>query len=134
MKTAWTRWLALPMIAALTGCGDPGAAADEGALPSLSERGTFALDIDHDDGAFRRGSNSFAVRATDGEGQAGAVVGVTARMPGHAHATTPPRIDCADGVCRVSDLVLSMPGRWEITLQLAVPGEQDEVLLAPVLR
>lgn len=134
MKTAWRRWLTLPIVAALAGCGDPGVAADDEALPSLSERGTFALDIDHDDGAFRRGSNSFAVRATDGEGQAGAVVGVTARMPGHAHGTTPPRIDCADGVCRVSDLVLSMPGRWEITLQLAVPGERDEALLAPVLR
>ena len=65
---------------------------------------------------------------------AGAVVGVSARMPGHTHDTTPPRIDCADGVCRVSDLLLTMPGRWEITLQLVVPGEQDEVLLAPVLR
>ncbi len=134
MKTAWTRWLTLPLIAALTGCGDPGVTVEDDALPSLSERGTFALDIDHDDGAFRRGSNSFAVRATDGAGHAGAVVGVSARMPGHTHDTTPPRIDCADGVCRVSDLLLTMPGRWEITLQLVVPGEQDEVLLAPVLR
>lgn len=134
MKTRWKRWVGLGLFAALAGCGDPGAAPDGEALPAQSERGTFALDIAHDDGAFRRGSNSFTVRATDGSGHAGSVVGVSARMPGHPHETTPPRIDCADGVCRVSDLVLAMPGRWEITLDLSVPGEQDEALLSPVLR
>ena len=133
MKTAGTQWMGLGLVAALAGCGDP-AATDDGALPVVSERGTFALAIAPDDGAFRRGANAFVVRATDAAGQAGAVVGVSARMPGHAHAAEPPRIDCADGVCRVSDLVLAMPGRWEITLQLAVPGARDEALLLPVLR
>ena len=39
-----------------------------------------------------------------------------------------------DGACRVSDLLLTMPGRWEITLQLSRPGERDQALLSPVLR
>lgn len=125
--------MALTLTAALVGCGAPAEAIDDG-LPAVSERGSFALEIAHDDGAFRRGSNSFGVRATDAAGHAASVVGVSARMPGHVHGSTPPRIDCADGQCRVSDLVLSMPGRWEITLQLALPGERDEVVLAPVLR
>lgn len=131
--TRLTTRLGLTLAAALAGCGDPTEITDD-ALPSQSERGSFSLDIAHDDGAFRRGANSFAVRATDAAGHAAAVVGVTARMPGHAHGATPPRIDCADGVCRVSDLVLAMPGRWEITLQLVVPGTRDEALLSPVLR
>jgi hypothetical protein len=133
MNPARSSWIALA-AAALAGCGDVGALADEGALPAASERGTFALVIAHDDGAFRRGANSFVVRATDGAGRPASVVGVTARMPGHDHGLTPPRIDCADGACRVSDLVLAMPGRWEITLSLALPGERDDALLAPVLR
>lgn len=128
-----TTRLGLTLAAALAGCGDPAVITDD-ALPAQSERGSFSLDIAHDDGAFRRGANSFAVRATDAAGNAASVVGVTARMPGHAHGFTPPRIDCADGVCRVSDLLLTMPGRWEITLQLVVPGTRDEALLSPVLR
>jgi hypothetical protein len=128
-----TTRLGLTLAAALAGCGDPLEITDD-TLPAQSERGSFSLDIAHDDGAFRRGANSFEVRATDAAGHAASVVGVTARMPGHAHGFTPPRIDCADGVCRVSDLVLTMPGRWEITLQLVVPGTRDEALLSPVLR
>jgi hypothetical protein len=126
--------MGLALVAALAGCGDAGPSADADALPAVSERGTFALQIAHDDGSFRRGSNSFAVRATDGAGRAASVVGVSARMPGHDHASTPPRIDCGGGLCRVSDLVLAMPGRWEITLRLALPGEQDDVLVSAVLR
>lgn len=133
MKTASRLPIVFVLGAALVGCGDPGA-ADDGVLPTSSERGTFALDISHDDGMFRRGSNSFAVRATDSLGHPASVVGVTARMPGHDHGSTPPRIDCAEGLCRVSDLVLEMPGRWEITLQLSRPGEADRALLSPVLR
>ncbi len=133
MLPAAARFLALTLVAALAGCGDPGALPDD-ALPTASERGTFALDIAHDDGMFRRGSNSFVVRATDASGSPASVVGVTARMPGHDHGFDPPRIDCADGACRVSDLLLTMPGRWEITLQLSRPGERDQALLSPVLR
>ena len=121
------------MVAAFIGCGDPGALPDD-AIPTASDRGTFALDIVHDDGMFRRGSNSFVVRATDSRGSPASVVGVTARMPGHDHGFDPPRIDCAHGACRVSDLLLTMPGRWEITLQLSRPGERDQALLSPVLR
>lgn len=127
------RYLVPTLVAALAGCGDPGAWTDD-ALPTASERGTFALDIAHDEGMFRRGSNSFVVRATDASGGSASVVGVTARMPGHDHGFDPPRIDCVDGACRVSDLLLTMPGRWEITLQLSRPGERDEVRLSPVLR
>ena len=32
------------------------------------------------------------------------------------------------GRMAVSDLVLAMPGRWEITLALALPGERDEAV------
>lgn len=123
---------ALGLAALLVGCGDP-ATADEEALPTSSERGTFALDIVSEDGPFRRGTNAFVVHATDHAGHAASVVSVTARMPGHDHGITPPRIDCADGACRVSDLLLTMPGRWQITLQLSGVGEQDDVLLAPLL-
>ena len=133
MHSAVARIFAPLLVAALTGCGDPGALADD-ALPTASDRGTFALDIVHDDGMFRRGSNSFVVRATDASGSPAFVVGVTARMPGHDHGFDPPRIDCADGACRVSDLLLTMPGRWDITLQLSRPGERDQALLSPVLR
>ena len=126
--------MGLPLAAALAGCGEPALAPLDDVIPSVSERGTFALDIALDDGAFRRGSNGFEVRATDSAGRAGSVVGVSARMPGHPHGVTPPRIDCAEGRCRVSDLVLPMAGRWEITVQLAVPGERDEAVLSPVLR
>lgn len=133
MPAANARSLVAILVAALAGCGDPGAFTDE-VLPTSSERGTFALEIAHDEGAFRRGSNSFVVRATDASGEPAAVVGVTARMPGHDHGFEPPRIDCAEGSCRVSDLLLTMPGRWEITLQLSRPGQRDDALLSPVLR
>ena len=124
----------LALVALLVGCGDPGAEPADEVLPTSSERGTFALDIVHDDGTFRRGANSFIVHATDHAGHAASVIRVTARMPGHDHGITSPRIDCADGASRVSGLLLTMPGQWQITLQFSGGGEQDDALLAPVLR
>ena len=64
-----TTRLGLTLAAALAGCGDPLEITDD-ALPAQSERGSFSLDIAHDDGAFRRGANSFEVRATDAAGHA----------------------------------------------------------------
>jgi hypothetical protein len=124
----------LALAALLVGCGDPGSEPADESLPTSSERGTFALDIVHEDGTFRRGANSFVVHAADHAGHPASVTRVTAQMPGHDHGITPPRIDCAGGACRVSDLLLTMPGRWQITLQFSGDGAQDDALLAPVLR
>ena len=124
----------LPAVALLAACGDVSSVVMEQATPSSSERGTFALDIVIDEGALRRGTNDFTVHAFNHAGQAASVVGVSARMPGHAHGFAPPRIDCADGACRVSDLLLTMPGRWEITLRLSGLGEIDDATLVATLR
>ncbi len=124
----------LVVLAALAGCGDPSLGAASGGLPTVSERGTFAVSVATEQPDFRRGTNAFDVQATDAAGGPALVTGVVARMPGHDHLATPPRIDCTARSCRVSDLVLAMPGTWEITVVLVSPGAQDDVQLSAELR
>lgn len=72
-----------------------------------------------------RGENAFLVRLSD----AGATLtAASAVMPGHGHDTASPSIERRGSEYRVTGLLLFMPGRWEVTLELDVAGMSDQAI------
>lgn len=118
----------LAMMVFSLGCGAP--APDE-APPSLTERGTFRVEITHDDGEFRRGVNSFHVRAWDASsGASAALAGVVAEMPSHDHERAVATVTAEGERFAVDDLRLTMPGRWQINLRVAQGARSDVALVS----
>ena len=71
------------------------------------------------------------VTAPEGEPPSDCTLGVGLFMPAHGHAaTTKPEIRPGDapGRFQVDAMNLSMPGRWEITFDLACGGVTDQVV------
>lgn len=120
------RSAALLIAIAALGCGAP--APDE-APPELTERGTFHLQLVHDDGGFRRGSNSFRFRAWDDTGAPATLAEVVAVMPSHDHARSVGTISAEGSAFVVDDLRLTMPGNWQITLRVAQGARSDVALV-----
>jgi len=124
-------WLALSLAA----CGgDPGASFDGDFVPEVSERGTFQVRIDLDEGSFRRGVNALTVRAMTAQGTPARLTDVVARMPGHAHAVARPSARALDGSYRIEDLEMTMAGRWTITFRFVHDGTVDDALAITSLR
>ena len=121
-----SRTLALLLATAALGCGAP--APDE-APPSLTERGTFHIQVVHDDGSFRRGSNSFRVRAWDAAGAPATLAEAVAVMPSHDHERSVGTINPDGGDFVVDGLLLTMPGNWRITLRVAQGARSDVALV-----
>ncbi len=122
----------LLLVAALTftalpGCGAP---APDDAAPTLTERGTFRVEIAVRDGGFRRGVNAFTVRAWDAQGVEASVAEVVAEMPSHDHERSVANITATDEGFAVDDLRLTMPGRWTITLRVAQGARSDVALVS----
>jgi hypothetical protein len=56
------------------------------------------------------------------------LVGATAFMPVHGHATpAPPTIAEQDGGYRISDFIFSMPGLWNVTFDVTLDTKSDKV-------
>jgi hypothetical protein len=93
-----------------------------------SERGQAIVRITLVGDTIVRGENDFSVELVPLTPEAdAALVGANGFMAAHGHGTIPPLISEADGTYLVSDLVLYMPGRWEITFELSVHGLEDAV-------
>lgn len=116
-----------PMVLAMAACG--GDAASDAVLPTMSERGAFVVEVTPDRGEFLRGRNALTVTARTPEGRAVSLDAVLARMPGHAHAAEAPTFRPAGESWRVEDLVLGMPGRWDITLRFSDGSVRDDALV-----
>lgn len=117
------------LIALLTAaCGAP---SPEEVAPSLTERGAFRVEITHDAGDFRRGVNSFHVRAWDASSGASAVLAeVVAEMPSHDHERAVATVTAEGERFAVDDLRLTMPGRWQINLRVAQGARSDVALVS----
>lgn len=74
-----------------------------------------------------RGENAFEVRFSEPGAR---LSSVSAVMPSHGHDTTVPLIERDSGGYRVSGLLLFMPGRWDITLELDVDGAPDRAVFS----
>jgi hypothetical protein len=93
-----------------------------------SERGQAIVRISLAGDAIVRGENDFEVELiSTSPGVEGELVAASGFMPAHGHGTVPPTIDASNGAFLVEDLVLYMPGRWEITFELRVHGLEDAV-------
>lgn len=123
------RKTALTLCLFVFGCGAP---APDDATPSLTERGTFRVELTLDGGDFRRGVNSFHVRAWNAaDGTSAALSEVIAEMPSHDHERTVATVTPEGGSFAVDDLRLTMPGRWQINLRVA-QGTRSDVALVSV--
>jgi hypothetical protein len=126
------RWAALAFTIAVGGCVAPPDEApvtfEDEPVSLPSERGQAIVRISLAGHAIVRGENDFEVELiSTSPGVAGEIVAASGFMPAHGHGTVPPTIDASNGAFLVQDLVLYMPGRWEITFELRVQGLEDGV-------
>lgn len=118
------RWLLLlPLL--LLSCGE---ASPEELPTERTERGTFRVKIELEGAMLRRGRNAFTARAWDDTGRIARLRSVIARMPTHDHEAVTATVRWDGAVARVDDLVLTMPGRWEITLHFEEGTRGDAVV------
>lgn len=90
-----------------------------------AENSGMPISVALDGDSLVRGENAFLVRLSD----AGATLtAASAVMPGHGHDTASPSIERHDSEYRVTGLLLFMPGRWEVTLELDVAGTSDQAI------
>lgn len=78
------------------------------------------------------GDNTLQIHLMDADGAAvtQATLHVTPFMPGHGHGThaTPTVEERGDGVYDVSNIVYTMPGRWELTIDIDHAQHQDQIV------
>jgi hypothetical protein len=96
-------------------------------LEIRAENSGLALSVVLDGDAVVRGENAFLVRLSDTEAT---LTAASAVMPGHGHDTASPSIELTDNEYRVTGLLLFMPGRWEVTLELEVGGTSDQAVFS----
>jgi hypothetical protein len=134
MATPWRAYsrfvgLTLGIAPSLVGC--VGSAVDDSTLfvglpiEIESERGGVSAQIACEAGRVVRGDNVLLVELSDADA---VVLDASAAMPAHGHASDSPAIEeDADGY-RVEDLLLYMPGRWDVMLDLDLPSGRDRLL------
>jgi hypothetical protein len=78
------------------------------------------------DGArINRGPNVFHV---DFDPATTEVRSASTLMPAHGHGSTEPSLERDGDGYRISDCVFSMPGLWEVRLELAIDGKSDRLI------
>lgn len=92
-----------------------------------AEKSGMALSVALDGDAVIRGENLFLVQLGDDRAT---LTAASAVMPGHGHDTASPSIERDETTYRVSGLLLFMPGRWEVTLELDVDGASDHAVFS----
>lgn len=118
----------LPLLA---GClGESAAAPGDVGLPAtdlLSDSGRVLVDVSAD-GPIALGYNDLLLHAEPAEGEqieSVSVVGAVALMTAHGHDAQPDAIELEGDAFRLRDLVLTMSGRWQITVDLDEDGASD---------
>lgn len=87
----------------------------------------MAITVELDGGSIVRGENALWVRLADPHAM---LTGVSAVMPAHGHDTAPATIELGDRGYRVAGLLLFMPGRWDITLELETDSIRDHAVFS----
>jgi len=73
-------------------------------------------------GRIAQGSNTFDVTFDPTSTE---LVGANAFMPVHGHGTARATVTQVPGGYRVENVILSMPGLWDVTLDVRVEGHTD---------
>ncbi|MCK6569650.1 FixH family protein [Myxococcota bacterium] len=121
-----------PSVAAVLAVAAALAGACDEAAPAASEgsRGDFVIEGAFEPPGPKLGDNVLSVEVTDLEGEpvTGAVVTVTPFMPAHGHGSpeTPAVVDVGGGRYRADNVVLHMPGTWQLTLRAVVGARAGE--------
>jgi hypothetical protein len=134
------RFLALLALTILTlpvaaiGCGDSADAETnngQGDSALVSEDAAFEAHLTPDPDPPVTGDNTIAMHLMDPDGEpiSGATVTVEPWMPAHGHGSSEePVVEAsADmaGMYTISNVVFTMPGHWEVRIDVAHQGDSD---------
>jgi len=119
----------LVVALALCGCSSAGEQERESGGTVLSESGALSITWECVSGAPARGRNRFelSIESTEGdEPIEGLTLSMTPFMPamGHGSSTVPAITELGGGKYEVDDVVLAMPGRWE--LRTTISGSEPD--------
>ncbi len=126
------RVVAITLVGGLASCvtaPDESLARFDGDTLRLESTGGLLLaDIELVGDRIIQGENVFAVALdpVDADALAG-VTQASAFMPAHGHGTSLPVVSVEGDGFRVSELMLFMPGRWDVTFELDVAGAHDQL-------
>lgn len=135
--------LILAAVAALAlvavGCGDSADADNNGATNNghadgalVSETGAFEAHLTPDPDPPATGANEIHMHLMDADGQAvtGATIAVEPWMPAHGHGSpeTPTVEEAENGMYSISNVVYSMPGHWEVRIDVTKDGTSDRIV------
>ncbi len=136
MDNRWIRGASstLLLVAGLSaaGCGSgsdaPANQLDPGRTLQLESAGGRAKgDVRAEGGHIAQGRNALLIEF---DPVATELLSASAFMPVHGHMTpSPPAIAHEGTGYRVSDLILSMPGLWDVTLDIQVDSKADKLEL-----
>jgi hypothetical protein len=119
---------------AFAGCGDVEGGDDpthEG--PVISDQGLYEAHVTPDPSPPQTGENELMmhVMTPEGDGVEGLTLTAEPWMPAHGHGSPeePAVEEQGDGMYAVTNLVYSMPGRWEVRVAIeGAPGSDTLVL------
>jgi hypothetical protein len=119
--------IALGAAALAAGCDEAAPASDDGASGDLVIEGAF------ESPGPTLGDNVFALEVRDLEGLpvVGAAVTVMPFMPAHGHGSPEPPsvVDVGGGRYRAYNVVLHMPGTWQLTLTATAGAHEGRRVL-----
>ncbi len=124
------RRISVVLALALSACG--GAPADEPVAPGATvsyttDAGRAEVEVRYPDSGIVRGANRFRFRPTSGA----RLTSVQATMPAHGHRVTGAL--GADGDAVLADVELAMPGRWELSADVASDAGADVLRISFVV-
>jgi hypothetical protein len=123
--------LSLAFVVAACGDSDDGDPSHDDAV--VSEQGLFEAHVSIAPHPPVTGANEMQVHLMDASGEAvtEAKVEVEPWMPGHGHGSpeTPVVAEDGDGMYTVTDVVFSMPGHWEVRVDVTDGGDEDRLIV-----
>ncbi len=127
--------LLLLLAAVGTACGDSADADSNNEHTNdalASETGVFEAHVTATPDPPATGENTLDVHLMDADGNAlpGATLEVEPWMPGHGHGSpeTPSVEEGSDGMYTVSNVVYSMPGHWEVRIDITHGDTTDRIV------
>jgi hypothetical protein len=125
-------FVALALLAGVSGCGSEPSPTGDAQISS--ELGAFVATLSANPDPPAVGDNTLALELADARGAnvVGATLAVYAWMPTHGHTitSTPVVSDLGEGTYRIEGVSFTMPGRWELSIDVSASGAEDRLNLA----
>jgi hypothetical protein len=115
------------------GCGDNADTdVDTDNSGLVSDNGAFEAHLTPDPNPPVTGNNTFDMHLMDANGEAvsGATVTVEPWMPAHGHGSSEePKVEeKMDGMYTITDVVFTMPGHWEVRIDVSHHATDDRLV------